>query len=389
MCRTCGATGSDGQPCCGATKRSTCYYYNFVNIERWVVSVPKRESSSYFQMNDLLKCSGSKRKGTWSCQDTLKATRPLSTTIDADDLAKTCPTAGQAGWQGDAPVLSSTISSNAAIHGPLEYSFGKLWVDGNAKGVSRFEYVARRDCGRLDRHGSFKIDRTRKAIQQKTGRAYPKYCHAPRRGGKPWSLTGLSMSEIKDQCTSVSSYDRGHLIPANHFDHDKKTITETNYMINILPQVDKMNRGAWLETEMVVECLRDVEVLTVIGGVVYPPSTEISKGTSPAEFFRNSHGVVTPTHFWKVVAANPDGLFKQDHGLIAYWMPNSIEAVAKNIDQYVVSITELEQKLQNALGSSKRAGWPAESLPEVFDLPQDVKDHVPKHWGTLEGCDRA
>jgi DNA/RNA endonuclease G (NUC1) len=138
-----------------------------------------------------------------------------------------------------------------------------------------------------------------------------------------------------------------------------------------------------------VECLRDVEVLTVIGGVVYPPSTEISKGTSPAEFFRNSHGVVTPTHFWKVVAANPDGLFKQDHGLIAYWMPNSIEAVAKNIDQYVVSITELEQKLQNALGSSKRDGWPVESNPEVFDLPQDVKDHVPKHWGTLEGCDRA
>jgi hypothetical protein len=75
--------------------------------------------------------------------------------------------------------------------------------------------------------------------------------------------------------------------------------------------------------------------------------------------------------------------------LIAYWMPNSIEAVAKNIDQYVVSITELEQKLQNALGSSKRDGWPVESNPEVFDLPQDVKDHVPKHWGTLEGCDRA
>ena len=340
-------------------------------------------------MKTLLKCSGSKRKGTWSCQDTLKATRPLSKTIDANDAAGACPTKGQTGWQGDARIITSTTSSNSAIHGPLTYSFGTLWVDAEAKGVSKFEYIARQDCGRLNRHGSFKIDRSQKAIQQTTGRAYPKHCYAPKRGGKPWSLDGLSSSEIKDQCLSVSSYDRGHLIPANHFDDNTKTITETNYMINILPQVDKMNRGAWLETEMLIECLRDVEVLRVIGGAVYPPSTVISHGDTPAEFFRNSHGVVTPTHFWKLVATKADGLFAKDNGLIAFWMPNSVEAIAKNIDQYVVSITELENNLKNALGSKKRAGWPAESVPEIFNLPQSVKDHVPKYWGTLDGCDRS
>ena len=74
------------------------------------------------------------------------------------------------------------------------------------------------------------------------------------REGLPWSLEGLLSSQIKDQCQSTLAYDRGHMIPANHWDHDKSTIKQTNYMINIMPQMDKMNRGAWLETEMVGVC---------------------------------------------------------------------------------------------------------------------------------------
>jgi DNA/RNA endonuclease G (NUC1) len=46
----------------------------------------------------------------------------------------------------------------------------------------------------------------------------------------PWSLNGLNSEEIKDQCVKVAAYDRGHLIPANHFDDNKNTITETNYV---------------------------------------------------------------------------------------------------------------------------------------------------------------
>ena len=182
-------------------------------------------------MNTLLKCSGSKRKGTWSCSDTLTATRPLEQTSDANDAAASaCPKEGETGWQGTAPIVKSVLSSTSHLHGPLEYSFGKLWVDENAKGVRRFEYVARQDCGRLNRHGSFKVDKSRKAIQQKTGRTYPKHCFAPKRNGKPWTLDGLSSKEIRDQCMSVSSYDRGHMIPANHFDDNKVTITETNFV---------------------------------------------------------------------------------------------------------------------------------------------------------------
>ena len=40
-------------------------------------------------------------------------------------------------------------------------------------------------------------------------------------------------------------------------------------MTNILPQTDKMNRGAWLESEMLIECARDEEALRIIGGAIF------------------------------------------------------------------------------------------------------------------------
>ena len=147
-----------------------------------------------------------------------------------------------------------------------------------------------------------------------------------------------------------------------------------------------MNRGAWLETEMITECLREEEVLTVIGGAVYPTYPDDS---IEAEFFRESHGVVTPTHFWKIIAGKPNGRYASDNGLIAFWIPNSDEASASRTSEYVVSITELEEKLAAARGTRGGKGWPRRSPREVFDLPKSVKDHVPSFWGTLEGCDRS
>ena len=114
-----------------------------------------------------------------------------------------------------------------------------------ARGAVRFEYVARKDCGRLDRHGAFFLAPSSafpngaadRDMQQFTGRAYPKICLEPQRAGAAWSTIGLSSREIKDQCALVEAYDRGHMIPANHFDHDLGTIKQTNYMVNIVPQV--------------------------------------------------------------------------------------------------------------------------------------------------------
>ena len=333
----------------------------------------------------------SKRRGTWSCSTTLTSQRPANETKETAQTGNACgkcPVGGEDGWQGEARIINSTLETTSDVRGPISFAFGKLWVSAKARGVVRFEYVARKDCGCFDRHGSFRIDRRYKEIQQTTGRAYPKHCLVPTRNGLPWSLDGLDSAEIRDSCVKVISYDRGHLIPANHFDHDKNIIRATNAMINILPQVDKMNRGAWLATEMIVECLRDEEVLTVLGGVVYPPHGR----SATATFFVESHGVVTPTHFWKVIVAKSDGRYAKDNGLLAFWMPNSANAVAKVAAKFVVSISQLERNLRAAkaaAGGHSPSGWPLASLVEVFDLPKVTKDHVPEFWGTLEGCDRA
>jgi len=273
--------------------------------------------------------------------------------------------------------------SGRDIRGPLHYSFGTLHVDANARGAVRFEYVARRDCGCLGRHGAFSLAPTStfpggaadRDMQQFTGKTYPKYCLSPTRDGAAWSTEGLSAREIRDQCVQTAAYDRGHMIPANHFDHDAETIKQTNYMINIVPQVARMNRGAWLETEMIVECLRDQEVLRVVGGAVYPGA---DSNYAPREWFRKTHGVTTPAYFWKVIVADPAGRYAEDNGLIAFWVPNSADAVASATADYVVSLRQLEANLANHGG-----------VVESFTVSESVKDHVPNYWGVLEGCDRA
>jgi hypothetical protein len=71
-------------------------------------------------------------------------------------------------------------------------------------------------------------------------------------------------------------------------------IWQNNSMTNVLPQAANMNRGAWLQTEEIVECHRDIDELLVIGGVIW--------GNNPADdFFLESHGVRTPDAFLKVI----------------------------------------------------------------------------------------
>jgi DNA/RNA endonuclease G (NUC1) len=53
-------------------------------------------------------------------------------------------------------------------------------------------------------------------------------------------------------------YHRGHLVPANHLDGSEETIKASNTMTNILPQTADLNLGAWLQTEEIIECYRDL-----------------------------------------------------------------------------------------------------------------------------------
>jgi len=138
-----------------------------------------------------------------------------------------------------------------------------------------------------------------------------------------------------------------------------------------------MNRGAWLETEMITECLRDVEVLTILGGAVYPTDRDTTS-SAQHNMLRGTHGVLIPTHFWKIIVASPTGTYASDNGILPFWMPNSAEAAASKTADYVVSLRQLEANIMSHGG-----------VPEVFDVTDAMKDHIPSYWGVLEGCDRG
>lgn len=97
------------------------------------------------------------------------------------------------------------------------------------------------------------------------------------------------------------------------------------------------------------------------------------------DWFERSHGVVMPTWFWKIIIAKPDGRYQESGGIIAFWMPNTVDAVAKIADQYVVSLAELEAKLDSH----------GVLIKEIFDVPAAIKNKRSPFWEPLEGCDRA
>ena len=214
----------------------------------------------------------------------------------------------------------------------LEYEGFTVWLDCSRRGAVKFEYIARKDTGNLKRKSSFKLDRN-----------VPKHCQ--QKSGKTYRHPGVK-------------YDRGHLVPANHLDHSKKAITQSNLMTNILPQAAKMNRGAWLLTEEIVECYRDIETLHVIGGVIW--------GNNQADdYFLSSHGVATPDAFWKVVIGKDR--------VIAWIVPNGKEAKRKKLDWYLVSVAEIERV-----------------TGEVIPIPETLKSNVPaRSWKLPRGCNKG
>ena len=218
----------------------------------------------------------------------------------------------------------------------LQYEGFTVWLDCEKRAAIKFRYNAQRDVGTEKRARKFRLDPD-----------VPDKC-------QQWSA-GI----YKPRNRLAPSYDRGHLVPANHLDHSKNAIQQSNFMTNILPQVSTMNRGSWLRTEEIVECYRDIDELLVIGGVIW--------GDNPIDdHFTRSHGIKTPDAFWKVVI--------RGNGRVAAWVvPNSVNATKKNLDQYLVSVREIEQRT-------------GEKIP-VDDFRKD--EVLTASWVIPLGCDRS
>lgn len=145
-------------------------------------------------------------------------------------------------------------------------------------------------------------------------------------------------------------------------DYSDEAIRQSNYITNILPQVANMNRGAWLRTEEIVECYRDIDELLVIGGVIWGNNKH-------DDYFVKSHGVATPDAFWKVIIRGAG----QNERAIAWIMPNSPEATKKNLDRYLVTVDDIERV-----------------TGEKIAVADYAKHDKPRHsWMIPRGCDKG
>jgi endonuclease G len=213
------------------------------------------------------------------------------TSVDKSPAVNTAPALPTANIQKTGNILK------------LDYEGFTVWVDCSQRGAVKFQYNAQHDTGNAKRSDTFYLDPNVPAeCQQTTAKAY---------GQK---------------------FDRGHQVPANHLDSSETAIKQTNFMTNILPQAANMNRGAWYETEKIIECYRDIDELLVIGGVIW--------GNNAADdYFVASHGVKTPDAYWKVIVRGKG----QDERAIAWIVPNSQDAKRANLDSYLVTVDEIER----------------------------------------------
>lgn len=232
--------------------------------------------------------------------------------------------------QEQPPGKPATTSNNILR---LDYDGFTVWLDCARRGAVKFRYNAQRDSGSVKRYKRFFLDPDVPAECQQT------------------STKGYGRD-----------YDRGHLVPANHLDHSPSAIKATNTMTNILPQAANMNRGAWLLTEEIIECYRDIDELLVIGGVIW--------GDDPSDdYFLESHGVRTPDAFWKVVIRGTG----EDERAIAWIVPNSQVATKKRLDNYLVSVDELE--------------WQTGEKIPVANYAKH--ERLKKSWMIPRGCDKG
>ena len=174
----------------------------------------------------------------------------------------------------------------------LDYPGFTLWYDCALGGAVAARYEIGPDTGSLERDHAFFLDEN-----------LPEGCK-----GQTSTDTYASVPNAPDD------YDLGHLVPANHLDDRKDAIAASNVMTNITPQQSSFNRtGAWRKTEKLIECWRDeADKGPLIIWIAVVWGTDASN-----DHFIQSHGIVTPDRFMKLV-------FRPVTGEVVAWnFPNA------------------------------------------------------------------
>lgn len=198
----------------------------------------------------------------------------------------------------------------------VEYEGFTLWLDCSKGGAVMAEYPLSRDGGQIPRQNhKFYVDET-----------VPQMC-------QPNTNDSYRTEAVNTDL--YGTFDRGHLVPANHLDNHEQSFHDSFYLTNILPQQSDFNQdgGAWYETELLSECYRDVSDLQIWVGVIWGDDRR-------NDFFGPTHGVLTPDYWWKVIKREDNGEY------IAWLFPNSKESTREKLDDFLVSIDEIINKAQ-------------------------------------------
>ncbi|MDA8772187.1 DNA/RNA non-specific endonuclease [Flavobacteriales bacterium] len=126
-----------------------------------------------------------------------------------------------------------------------------------------------------------------------------------------------------------SGYDRGHLKPAGDSKSSADEMSKSFLMSNMIPQTPSLNRGIWRQLE------QDIRNWSVKYGEVH-----ISTGPSLSTKTRIGQSVRVPLACWKAVLRT-----SPDTAVIAFMMPNA-DKVGGNIEDYLISVDELESRIQ-------------------------------------------
>ncbi|MEQ8441238.1 MAG: DNA/RNA non-specific endonuclease [Alphaproteobacteria bacterium] len=146
------------------------------------------------------------------------------------------------------------------------------------------------------------------------------------------------------------SYDRGHLVPANHLDGDAEAIAASNVMTNITPQQSNFNRtGAWRETEKRIECWREDRDIGIWIGVVWGDDAS-------NDHVIESHGIPTPDAFVKLV-------IDRRAGSAIAWELDNTHLRAGVLDEHTMSPLEAGELLEALIGPQEAF----QALPATTD----------------------
>jgi endonuclease G, mitochondrial len=192
-----------------------------------------------------------------------------------------------------------------------------------------------------------------------------------------------------------SGFDRGHLCPAGDRTRTVKDQEATFVMTNIIPQAPLLNRGLWVEIEK--ECrrlVRDGKELYIysgteaIGGIGENGYAELLIG-----------GIYVPGYVWKVIVVLPEGSrdasrINENTQVISLLIPNRDASSQKTMDEFVVTLQELEKKtrldfLPDNYGvetlKQKKYNFKGELLPNTGQ-PCGLYNQKSTYKGAQGGC---